>query len=381
MLSVFSLKDVLTESAMYGSAANVEAYNFIGDLDESTFIEANYEIMAEAASMSEFVTISDETMVESVIGGVLTESEQAILSENVFEQIFAGIKKFFEKVISVVKGLINKLKAFFYKFTGKTDKWVSVMRKPIEEAEKRGKNARDFKYMLHKWDEDYIISKMSSGVEALIDGDKADMEKSVKEAIDFVTTGLNGYKGKKADDPDIKKKIEVYEKEVKSYNEAKDAADEDLCKDLAAALSVSGNSIDAVWGNVETKAMGDEKTDTLIMNNAKHMLEVIEKSKTTISNLEKAYKNYLEKLNKIKGVLDKADSSLKDVEKEVPSVLVSAGRQSLTAEFDFMKHSVNITINAINTTQSKNLKYVQSMVSEYMSALSKFANVKASKEK
>ena len=381
MLSVFSLTNALNEAVNFGGSVDVDAYNFIGDLDESTFLEANHEIMAEAAAFSEFVTASDEAIVEAVIGGTLTEAQQAALSENVFDQIMNGIKKFLDKVIAMVKGLINKLKAFFYKFTGKTSKWVGIMKEPIKKARSR-KGASDFKYGMHEWNDDFILNKMSAAAGSILDIiDPSEVsQESITRNVKINTNNANAYKDTDPQKKDVQTKIKSLDDRIEEINKNKETFDEELSKKANSAFSVSANDTDGLWREVEKLANGGEKSEVAIYSKIDTMLSTIDNSKKTIDELKKVYEKHLKDLTDMRKRVDKADTDLKGVEKGVPDNIASSYRRVCSAQMDYIKHKISGVENIVNTAQSKNLKYVQSMVSEYMSALSKFSGIKDKKD-
>lgn len=381
MLSVFSLTNALNEAVNVGGSVDVDAYNFIGDLDESTFLEANHEIMSEAAAFSEFVTLSDEAMVEAAIGGTLSESQQVTLSENVFKQIMDGIKKFIDKIIAMVKGLINKLKAFFYKFTGKTSKWVGIMKEPIKKARSR-KGASDFKYSMHEWNRDYVLTKMSAGATSLVSSSLKESGSAFSGIVDINVQSANEfakYKDNPQDDA-VKRQITTNDNVIEQVKTRTEKYDEDFVKTLAKALSVSADNTDAVWREVEKLANGGEKSEVAIYSSIDAMLNTIDGSKKTIDNLKKLYEEHLKQLTDIRSKLDKLDKDLSNIDKNVPDNIASSYRSLVSAKFDAFKHELSTVESALNTAQSKNLKYVQSMVSEYMSALSKFSGIKDKKD-
>lgn len=383
MLSVFSLTNALNEAVTFGGSVDVDAYNFIGDLDESTFLEANHEIMSEAAAFSEFVTVSDEAMVEAALGGTLSESQQVALSENVFEQIMNGIKKFLDKVIAMVKGLINKLKAFFYKFTGKTSKWVGIMKEPIKKARSR-KGASDFKYGMHEWKEDFILTKMSAAAGSLLSEAADSSDKALKDAVDTrvnytKTLQSNGTSNDPQND-EIKKRIENIDKITEQFSKDKETFTEAFVKKATDAFGVSANDTDGLWREVEKEATGGEKSEVAIYSKIDAMINTIDNSKKTIDELKKVYEKHLKELSDMRKRVDKTDTDLKGIGKDVPENLASALRRQISAKMDYIKHTISTIENVVNTAQSKNLKYVQSMVSEYMSALSKFSGIKDKKD-
>lgn len=379
MLSVFSLTNALNEAVNVGGSVDVDAYNFIGDLDESTFLEANHEIMSEAAAFSEFVTVSDEAMVEAAISGTLSEAQQVALSENVFKQIMDGIKKFLDKVIAMVKGLINKLKAFFYKFTGKTSKWVGIMKEPIKKARSR-KGASDFKYGMHEWKEDFVLTKMSDAAGSLLSKINSTDESALATTTKLYTNVGNARKDWDPQSDDAKKYVEGLDKSIEEFNNKKEKFTESLTKDATSAFGVSANDTDGMWREVEKLATGGEKSEVAIYSKIDSMISTIDGSKKTIENLKKVYEKHLKDLSDMRKRVDKADTDLSKMNKDVPDNVASGLRRYVSSSMDYIKHQISSVENIVNTAQSKNLKYVQSMVSEYMSALSKFSGIKDKKD-
>lgn len=379
MLSVFSLTNALNEATTFGGSVDVDAYNFIGDLDESTFLEANHEIMSEAAAFSEFVTVSDEAMVEAAINGTLSEAQQVVLSENVFKEIMNGIKKFLDKVIAMVKGLINKLKAFFYKFTGKTSKWVGIMKEPIKKARSR-KGASDFKYGMHEWKEDFVLTKMSDAAGSLLSKINSTDESALATTTKLYTNLGNARKDWDPQSDDAKNYVEGLDKSIEEFNNKKEKFTESLTKDATSAFGVSANDTDGMWREVEKLATGGEKSEVAIYSKIDSMISTIDGSKKTIENLKKVYEKHLKDLSDMRKRVDKADTDLSKMNKDVPDNVASGLRRYVSSSMDYIKHQISSVENIVNTAQSKNLKYVQSMVSEYMSALSKFSGIKNKKD-
>lgn len=148
---------LITEAVSGGSFDNYNSYvpamEFVDDLDESTFLSARAAVLSEASNVFEYCHSVDEIMTEAVVVGNIENA--AIISENAVSNVFQKIKKILNKIISVFKGLINKIKAFFYTLTGKTDKWVKLIRPRAQAASKRrGKGTIDA--MMHDWKLDKV---------------------------------------------------------------------------------------------------------------------------------------------------------------------------------------------------------------------------------
>ena len=380
MLSVFSLTNAINESvAGFGSVADVEAYEFVGDLSESTFLEMNHEIMCEAAAINEFVGGAEEAMVEAAFNGASEEKQYAMV-ENVFEQLLAGIKKFIDKIIAMVKGLINKLKAFFYKFTGKTDKWCSAMEKPIDTAKNR-KGASDFKYTMHKWDRDFILNKMSAAATSVFDYIKseADSKKDIRKTVTTAAAKLKSLAGKDPQSDEVKAALKFIEELNKSADKYNEKTEEEDIKQLGKALGVSSSTADAIWRDVEKKAAGSEKIEQAIYSDVDTMFKTVKESKDTINKLKEAYEKHLTKLSDMRKAIEEADKEMKGIDK-VPANVVSAAKDLINKGVKANTDLIKFGETAVNNIRSKNLKYLQTMVSEYMGALSKFSGIKDKKD-
>lgn len=382
MLSAFNLAQRINESAAGNQGmGTIEAYAFIGTMAEAT-TEFNDMILGEAVNMSEFHTGAEEILAEAATTN--PDSLDAI-NENVFTTIKEGVIKFFEKLKSMVKGIVEKLKAFFFKLTGKTDKWLTVM-KPRIEAAKRNSGTGDLTMEMHKWDTAFITEGMLAGITKMMDTDLPAIKGVEAAAKAFVSAESIGAPATKANPVDadsdktkaIVKQLEDYSDTLKSDREE---LKNDCAKDLASALGVSANSsMDAVYKDVAQKATGGEKVTVKFVSEigVDKMVETVDKSKTTIDNLKKAYEKHLTKIHedqkKVEAALAKVD--VKNPEKYATEV-VRAAKACLS------NYSTNITAgystleSAVNTVRGMNVKYVQDMISEYMNALTKFAGSKS----
>ena len=158
MLNEFKLFAAVNESvnnaALYEN--NIEPYPFTGLDCVDAMHEASYMIMSEAAAYDELSAGVDELLVEAV----MTNPEAVdSLSESVLTTIGKAFKKIIDKLIAAVRGLIEKIKAFFAKFTGQTDKWLKIMEPKVNAAKDS-----DVKYSMYKWDEAFILTGIKEGI-------------------------------------------------------------------------------------------------------------------------------------------------------------------------------------------------------------------------
>ena len=392
MLNIYKLTQSINESAAgVVSVDNIPAYDFVGGLDEATS-EMNYILMSEAADLCAFRAGADEIMCEAAVSN--PETLEA-LSENVFQTVGAKVKAFIDKVIAMVKGMIEKIKAFFFKLTGKIDKWLTVMKPRITKASGYS-GAGDQTVEMHDWDGDYVASEggMVSGLGAMAEGmtkkanDKFAKVEAAKAKIDSVKTSFMGddNREKGGDDAGIKAAVDAITKEMEALKDGASDKDEAFRGQIAAALGVDASNMDEMWTAVTKKATGGEKV-TMTFSKAAGgkgvdgMLKHIEGSKKAISALKKAYEKHLSDLSKVKSAVEKAfktDSKVEKIDK-FPSELKGKYQSYITELTNDATREISIMESALNTAKSKHIGYVQQMTSEYMGALSKYANYKGKK--
>lgn len=392
MLNIYSLTQAITESAAgVVGVDNIPAYNFIGGLDEATS-EMNYILMAEAADLCAFRAGADEIMCEAAISNPDTLDA---LSENVFQTIGAKAKAFIDKVIAMVKGMIEKIKAFFFKLTGKIDKWLTVMKPRITKAAGYA-GANDQTVEIHDWAIDYIATEggMVAGLGQMADqlskkaNDKFDKVAIVQSQVAQIKmdnmADVNREKG--GDDEGVKKAVESMNRRIEELREHDTEKGDEFRGEIAAALGVDGSNMDEVWTAVTKKATGGEKVTKKYAEAAQGkgvdgMLKAIEGSKKSISALKKAYEKHLTDLSKVKAAIEKAyknDSKVEKIDK-FPAELKGKYQTLITELTNDATRNISILESALNTAKSKHIGYVQQMTSEYMGALSKYANYKGKK--
>lgn len=396
MLSVYKLTNAINESASgIMSIDSIVPYQFIGGLDEATS-EMNYMLMAEAVDIASLHTGAVEIMTEAAINN---PGSLETLSENVFQTVGAKVKAFIDKIIAMVKGMIEKIKAFFYKLTGKIDKWLNIMKPRITKASGYS-GASDQSIEMHKWNVEYIATEggLASGLGSMAEqmtkkvNDKFIAVEGFKQDISTLKSEFmsDDMREKGGDDPAVKAAVEKLEKGINEFKDgANDAADA-FRGEIAVALDVTDenpNTMDDVWSAVTKKATGGEKITMKFSEAAggkgvDGMLKAIEGSKKSISALKKSYEKHLTDLGKLKTAVEKAfktDSKVEKIDK-FPSELRGKYQNAITELSNDATKTISIMESALNTAKSKHIAYVQQMTSEYMSALSKYANYKGKKK-
>lgn len=392
MLSVYKLTQAINESAT-GTGVNVDAHVFYGSMDEMA-AEFGFTAMSEAADMATFISSAEEIMTEAAISN---PGAMGTLSENVLETIGNKLKGFIDKIIAMVKGVIDKLKAFFFKFTGKTAEWLKVMKPRITTAAGR-EGASEFNVEAHQWDVDYITSGMVSGIDKLMTiADKTD------NTFDTVTQATNiidkfkvnmdpSLQGKNADDAGVASAIAELEKviEANKDNEAEvaDAAATAIADAMDVTESVS--TLEEVWSAVTKKATGGEKVTVKVGeircgkfgSSYDGMIKAIEESKKTISAIQKSYDNHLKTLKDLRKKVDAVFTKNAKVDKldKYPTDLRTKYNTCVSQLSGAVTKSLSMTESAVNSARAKNTSMLENMTSEYMSILSKFAGYKGKKK-
>ena len=399
MLNVYNLSRVMTESAGSVDLSSIEAYDFIGSMDEATQ-EFNALVMAESVEFNQFNANAQEIIVEAAMSN---PDRLGILSESVLDKVKNGIAAFFDRLIKFVKGIIDKLKAFFLKLTGKTDKWYSFMKPKIDAAKQRG-GYTDATAEMHKWNIEAVTSGLKKAVDAGMNAMRTEGSAKPMSASKMATILSSDIKGdmkaydssakeeKKYSDADsdkIKNLVTEMDKEAENYKneteEMKSKFPEEVAKILGSAglKNLSTANMDDLWKSVRKEVTGGEKVTVKYVQEVgiDKMMESIKASTKTIDDLKKAYDGHLKFLGEAKAKFQKEVDAIKFPDSgKVPTELVSSMQSVVSA------YSAKITTKfsnyeaAINTIRGENVKAVQDMNSEFMGVLNKFANIKSKKD-
>ena len=269
-VNVFTLQRALNEAASNSTPISVDAYQFASDDLGTCTNEMCQAIVCEAADYMEHATSTDDMLTECA----LTEPERfTTLSEGVFATMKTKIKAFFDKIIAMVKGIIDKLKAQVYKITGKTDKWVSLMEPKLRDASGK-KGASEFKAEMYKYDEKFILEGLTGGLASMM-GDWASKNPVGDTKLDGLADRLKGFKAAKTDvasgmgkgtnadgseRPAVDAASDQAESQVKEFENEADASKnarenfaEKWADQLGGYWGVSGTSPDAVYSELIKK--------------------------------------------------------------------------------------------------------------------------------
>ncbi|MCM1230057.1 MAG: hypothetical protein NC489_07990 [Ruminococcus flavefaciens] len=399
-MNVLALTEAVTRAATRGIASNIAPYQFASDNINECSAEMDLVIMTESVEMAEMFMVTEEIMAEAAINN---PAALDTINENVFSKIWDGMKKFFDKIISMVKGIIDKLKAHIYKMSGKTSKWLTVMKPKIEDVKRNQSGYEKVTFEGYDYDAAYIKDGMNSGVAALGNDWKksvipslSDAEKTGQSLMQQVAklrsntdAGVAASRdasvpdGQKANAVDSKNSnLTQYQGWVKEEATRLENYKKNFPKTVASAMSAGGaTTLDAVWTACAKKARGgkSEKSTITVGSKVDTMISALEGMGDAVTTLKETYENHLKDLVDFKSDLDSDTFKLEDDDK-VPGNVMGAIRDLLSAKYKYITEVTSLVENAMNTAKTQNLAYLQEMGSSYMSALTTFAAYKGSKK-
>lgn len=383
MLSAVSMIQAVNENFNHEGLheSSVPAMSFVG-LDAIQACSAGRAaVMYEAVCFREFAVQSDEILAEAV----MTNPDAVdVLSENIFSNIAEKAKKVFDKIVAAVKALIQRIKAFFFKLTGKTDKWVKIMEVRVREARKTGNRRDGITYEMHDWDEAYISKSggLVKAIESLVKTWETEYGKmkfsEIKSKI--ISTAQDAPKTADYD----KEKDEYYQANKDSddhADEIKTEAKEAFVKNLNTVFETNGSDEAEVYSAVRKKCMKDEesKTSRKIASSIDSMMATVKDSGKIKTDLEKTYNNYLKKLEKAKADLSKSvDFNIPNTKETSPTAIAEI-RESFKKTLDAAVQITTMYHSAVSQAQQIQLSAHNEMIKEYMNAVTAYCNGKPSK--
>lgn len=377
-----------------GRSSYVEGYDFGTDNLQECATIFDYNVVNETNNIAEMIAVTDEIMAEAAMNN---PDAMDTISESVFGKIKDGVRKFFDKVISMVKGIIDKLKAFLYRMTGKTQKWLSVMKPKIQDVINKQSGYQDVSYEMFEYDEKYVTGGMLDGFSKLVGDFTSDTLVGDERGVNSVIVKLSNMqrsnnrtaKGSDASadqvsaaestDPALKE----CETLTKKINEDLTKFKSNFWKTVASKLGAgSAATADAVWADCTKKAHknGSEKKEVKFGANASSMLTAVENCVDTITKLKESYDKHLEDLKTKKENYEKEDFMKVDDATNIPQNVSGAIRSTVSAYSSNMTEKISLYEQALNGARNKNTALVQEMAGAYMSALTKLASYKASKK-
>lgn len=371
MLNEFKLFAAVNESVNNNSVesySEIEAHPFTGLDCIQAMQECSYQILAEEAAQTEFFTEVNEMLVEAA----MTDAYKLdVLSESAFTNMVKGLRNLLGKLIAMVRGLIEKIKAFFAKLFGKTDQWLKIMEPKINASK-----ATDVKYMMWDWDEGYLSTGIQGVIKALRNDwattyGKASYTKLVEKAKAAAKSNA-GKEGLEAKD------IMGAEGMSDKLGNINDTMVEALKK---AGLG-DGTSPREVINTAITKAHGgkSEKEEIEVSGKKAGYLAFIKGAKKLADGLEKEYAQTEKELRDFKSAVDRDPNISFENESDMKKGNASAVRSALATNINYYSKYTTQYINAINQLGNINTNAIRDCVSEYMNALTRVAGGKEKKE-
>lgn len=384
MLSSIKMIKAVNENfngGLYESAiTNVPAMDLSQLSVVEAFSAARMAVMEEAASFRQTVVQSDEIMTEAVLNGTFDD----VMSESVFSAIAEKAKKVIDKIIAAVKGLIERIKAFFFKLTGKTDKWIEVMKPRLENARRSSDGRSNITYNMHSWDQTYMkgisgnIGKLVNDWSNEDDVSGITFDEIKKMAEDAAKEAPE--EGKYDASTDSIKKINTAYADAKDKdrNEAKD----ELLKNLKSYFGVDAADRSDLVAAINKKCMNGstEKTDVKVAGIVDSAWTAVDGAANYRSDLIKVYTDYLKKLEEFKKSINKStDFKFPDSDGKSATYLQNVRTMAQNA----INNAVWITEQyegVIQTIQQTNMSALNTMVQEYMGAITAYCNKKPAKK-
>lgn len=419
-ISFYELATAITESAdnsIHSGSVNIMPMDIPETMGICESIEfVNTEIMDEAVEFSVFSNNIDDIMFEA---SIKRPEALAIISEGVIGNVVSGVKKFFQKIIAGVKAIINRIREFFAKFSGKTDKWCALIEPRLKAALQKNPKIGETVVELHPWKEDMILSGMRQMAEDAMTGQSNKKVEEIIKADNLVPfTRMDGTDFSNNSEQ-INKAIDTINKEIEKINEA----NKDVTKDTISGIRGGCATVEDLFASVDKEVRGGEKTDTKIGNRVNGMFEYIKKASKNGTELEKAYTGYANKLEKLRkdweSKIDKLTVSetqkkaasasrygaaynnivnndnkveagkAKDKEaakgkvavKAAPEAYLNKYQEYVRSKANGMMKALSVITSVAGGLQSRNLSYLSESTKEYMTAITKVAgNGKAPKE-
>lgn len=373
MLTSFNLLAAINENTgFYAASSDIPMLECTGLDVISAADECTLAILESANDYMAFSVASRELLVETA----LTDPYRVeTLSENVFDSILKKLKGVIDKIIAAVKNIIDMLKAFFYKLTGKTDKWLTLMKPKITKAQTRRGNS-ELTAEMHEWDEKYVSETIASGIEAALgEWNHSDGVAKYNELVEEARSKFKENASDKTYNDDI------FRSNLDHDREEGDKKIEALPGKIGGHFGFgSVNDLNELYKEIRDKATGGEKVTVHYGNITGKMLTYIEGSKSLYNKLNKAYNNYLKALNAFSTKVNKTSNITFEGEKDAPSGLASSVRESLQITIDYIVRTTTVYHSATDSIRKINLDCINQMTQEYMTVLTKFVNAKEPKK-
>lgn len=299
MISVFDLVRAVNESAEYNHSGgtNIAPMDIPETMNICESVEfVNYEIYNESAEFAKFASESDEILFEAA----MTNPDMVgPMSESIIKNIGQAVKTFFQKIIAGAKAILNRMKEFWAKMFGKTNKWVELVKPRIKAARDKGVNMSDVTVQLHKWDTNLVMSGITNTVNEVIKEQENDAGPGAVIKADNLIDYNHSLENADSGDSAISKAIEDLDKEMDKIKEANEKYIKQATAKVIAKFGGSGDEISNIWPALDKKVRGSDKNDQKI-GSVDDKVSFVEGAAKAREAMEKTYTDYIDRLEKLR---------------------------------------------------------------------------------
>lgn len=299
MISVFDLVRAVNESAEYNHSGgtNIAPMDIPETMNICESVEfVNYEIYNESAEFAKFASESDEILFEAA----MTNPDMVgPMSESIIKNIGQAVKTFFQKIIAGAKAILNRMKEFWAKMFGKTNKWVELVKPRIKAARDKGVNMSDVTVQLHKWDTNLVMSGITNTVNEVIKEQENDAGPGAVIKADNLIDYNHSLENADSGDSSISKAIEDLDKEMDKIKEANEKYIKQATAKVIAKFGGSGDEISNIWPALDKKVRGSDKNDQKI-GSVDDKVSFVEGAAKAREAMEKTYTDYIDRLEKLR---------------------------------------------------------------------------------
>lgn len=359
-LMACALASAINEASGAIPANGYNAYDFVACTMDEAMDEAAIIFMDEHADLVEYETSSNEIMYEAAL---TNPGSLEAISESVFSNAIAKLKELVKKAIEVAKGVLNKIKAGFFKLTKQYSQFVSTIRPRIDTARNKA-GFNDIKVMMYQWNQEYVTKTLPASAASIasecgvtLNSDIDAIKAQAQKEIDDATAASARYSGdnKMTAPDDAELRADVFKIVSKAFGTGSSLND---TADMAEQITAKARG-------------GKDKVDVACGSMADAMMTALESAKTTQADIEKNYNQHISQLSKLHSKIDEAQ---KAAEKKKEEAKVDATtREAFTALCGKASKRLTIVEGILNKANHLNVRLLKEMFRDYASALTVLA--------
>lgn len=359
-LMACALASAINEASGAIPANGYNAYEFVACTMDEAMSEAAIIFMDEHADLVEYETSSNEIMYEAALTN--PDSLEAI-SESVFSNAIDKLRELVKKAIEVAKGVLNKIKAGFFKLTKQYSQFVSSIRSRIDAARNKA-GFNDIKVMMYQWNQEYVTKTLPASAASIaskygvtLNSDIDAIKAQAQKEIDDATANTARYSGdnKMTAPDDAELRAEVFKSVSEAFGTGSSLND---TADMAEQITAKARG-------------GKDKVDVACGSMADAMMTALESAKTTQAEIEKNYNQHISQLSKLHSKIDEAQKAAEKKKEEAK--VDSTTREAFSAMCTAMSKKLTITEGILNKANHLNVRLLKEMFRDYAGALSVLA--------